>query len=430
MMKQATLQAIRGMNDILPENIPLWHYVENHLRQLSLAYGYQEIRTPLVEQVALFKRTIGEVTDIVEKEMYVFEDRNGDQLALRPEATASCVRAVIEHSLLYNQTQRLFYMGPMYRHERPQRGRYRQFYQFGMEAFGFAGPDIDVEMIAWTARLWKELGVDQYIKLQLNSLGDLASRQLYRSKLTEFLQKHYDELDEDSQRRLSSNPLRILDSKIPKTQQIIAEAPKLADYLTETSSQHFDSLKKLLNSCDIHFEVNPCLVRGLDYYTNTVFEWVTTSLGSQGTVCAGGHYDNLVEQLGGQATPAIGFSIGMERLLEVLQQHVTRLPTVFAPDAYFIIVGEQAEQHALKIAEMLRNSIPHFRLTVNCGAGSYKSQFKRADKSGASLALILGEDEVAAGKVAVKFLREDKPQATMDQNELKNFILEFTKGRK
>jgi len=420
-MKQK-IQAIRGMNDILPEVIHIWHYLEQQLRDLTASYGYQEIRMPLIEQVALFKRSIGEVTDIVEKEMYVFEDRNGDQLALRPEATASCVRAAIEHGLLYNQTQRLYYLGPMYRHERPQRGRYRQFYQFGMEAFGFEGPDIDVEMIAWTARLWTQLGLVGQVRLQLNSLGDAVSRQSYREALMTFLQTHHAELDADSQRRLITNPLRILDSKVPQTQQIIANAPKLIDYLSDESSRHFEKLQVLLKACNIPYEINPCLVRGLDYYTNTVFEWVTTSLGAQGTVCAGGHYDNMVEQLGGKAIPAIGFSMGMERVLEVLQQVATNIPDVRTPQIYLIAVGEQAMLQAVSVAEKLRNDCPWMKLIVNCGGGSYKSQFKRADKSGAKLAIIIGEEEAVQQQVAVKFLRREKQQVSLSQDDLAAFI--------
>jgi histidyl-tRNA synthetase len=417
------IQAIRGMNDILPDSIHCWHYLEAELRRLTAAYGYQEIRMPVVEQVALFKRGIGEVTDIVEKEMYVFEDRNGDHLALRPEATAGCVRAAIEHGLLHNQTQRLYYLGAMYRHERPQRGRYRQFYQFGMEAFGFSGPDIDVEMIAWIARLWKQLGLTEHLVLQLNSLGDVVARQQHREALTAFLQKHRDDLDADSQRRLDTNPLRILDSKVPQTQHIVAKAPMLIDYLAEPSLQHFENLKKQLDDCGIHYVVNPRLVRGLDYYTNTVFEWVTELLGAQSTVAAGGHYDNLVEQLGGKPTPAIGFSIGMERVLDVLQQCASNLPNHTMPQAYLIVVGEQAERQALCLAEKVRDCAPMLRMVVNCGGGSYKSQFKRADKSGADIAIVLGEEEASQHRVAVKFLRSDEEQVTIDQAKLAEFLM-------
>lgn len=416
------IQAIRGMNDILPDDIHRWHALEEQLRTLAAAYGYQEIRMPIVEQVGLFKRGIGEVTDIVEKEMYVFDDRNGDQLALRPEATAGCVRAAIEHGLLHNQTQRVYYLGPMYRHERPQRGRYRQFYQFGLEAFGFPGPDIDAEMIAWLARLWQQLGIADKLVLQLNSLGDAAARQAHRHALVAFLEKHQDDLDADSVKRLTTNPLRILDSKVPETQAIVAKAPQLIDYLSDASRQHFEQLKAMLEACDIRYHVNPCLVRGLDYYTNTVFEWVTDLLGAQSTVAAGGHYDTLVEQLGGKPIPALGFSIGMERLLEVMQQCADEEHHAPAPHVYFIVVGEVAQAQALPLAETLRNAIPMLQMIVHNGGGSYKSQFKRADKSGAQIAIILGDDEAAAKTVAVKFLREAREQVSLEQDKLADFL--------
>jgi histidyl-tRNA synthetase len=415
------IQAIRGMNDVLPEAISSWHFLEHTLRQLANCYAYQEVRLPIVEQYPLFKRTIGEVTDIVEKEMYVFTDRNGDQLALRPEGTAGCVRAAIEHGLLYNQVQKLWYMGPMFRHERPQKGRYRQFFQFGMEAFGFSGPDIDAEMIFLTARLWQSMGISSQVTLQLNSLGTPACRVRYRDALVDYFSRYPSDLDTDSQQRLLTNPLRILDSKNPAMQTLIAGAPTMLEFMDDESKQHFDGLCCYLKSANITFTINPRLVRGLDYYTKTVFEWVTDRLGSQGTVCAGGRYDGLVEQLGGQATPAFGFSLGMERLIGILEE-MSLTNADPGPHAYFILVGSAAERAGFILAEQLRTEVPALCLSTHCGGGSIKTQFKRADKSGALFALILGEDELATNTVTVKYLRENLPQQQINRNNLAEFI--------
>lgn len=410
-----TIQAIRGMNDILPDAIPYWHHIEATFRRIMAAYGYQEIRFPIVENTDLFKRSIGEVTDIVEKEMYTFDDRNGDSLTLRPEGTAVCVRAATEHGLLYNQTQRLWYMGPMFRHERPQRGRYRQFHQIGVEAFGMDGPDIDVELILLSARLLRELGLLEHVTLQLNSLGTSESRQIYRDALKDHLQLHHESLDEDSQRRLLTNPLRVLDSKNPALAQIIADAPKLSDYLDNDSRHHFDQLCGSLNHAGVRYEVNPCLVRGLDYYGKTVFEWVTDRLGAQGTVCAGGRYDGLVAHLGGRATPAVGFAAGIERLVELVREVAgERLPEV--PHVYLALMGEEASREGLRIAEQLRDHVSGLRVLTHCGGGGLKAQMKRADKSGAHYALLVGDDEIQSGLLTLKSLREasDQQQLTLD----------------
>ncbi|WP_088332457.1 histidine--tRNA ligase [Lacimicrobium sp. SS2-24] len=403
------IQAIRGMNDCLPEQSGAWQWVENKIRDLVAAYGYQEIRTPIVESTDLFKRSIGEVTDIVEKEMYTFEDRNGDSLTLRPEGTASCVRAGNEHGLLYNQQQRLWYMGPMFRHERPQKGRYRQFHQFGVEAFGLDGPDIDVEVILMSARLWQRLGISDQVTLEINSLGSNEARARYKDALVEFLERNESSLDEDSKKRMHSNPLRVLDSKNPDVQLLLADAPDLLEYLDEESTQHFHMLCERLTQLGIEYRVNSRLVRGLDYYNRTVFEWVTDALGAQGTICAGGRYDGLVEQLGGKATPAVGFAMGLERLvllLDALGKGEAR-PAV---EAYLCIMGEQAQPYAMKLAETLRDHLPQLRLQTHCGGGNFKKQLKRADKSGASLALIVGEEEAQQQQVSLKYLREDRPQ--------------------
>ena len=414
------IQAIRGMNDILPQQIRYWQYLEDSMRSLLAAYGYAEIRMPIVEKTELFKRSIGEVTDIVEKEMYTFGDRNGDSLTLRPEGTASCVRAAIQNGLL-NQAQKLWYIGPMFRHERPQKGRYRQFHQIGVEVYGLNGPDIDAELIFLTARLWKLLGLND-LELQINSLGSAQARANYRDILVEYFSAHKDQLDEDSQRRLHSNPLRILDSKNPEMQSLIEAAPRLHDHLDEESQAHFQQLTRLLEQVGIPFVVNPRLVRGLDYYNRTVFEWVTTQLGAQGTVCAGGRYDTLVEEIGGKASPAVGFAMGLERLVALLEdQAETQLPD-HNPHAYLMMMGEAATQKGWSVAEQLRDAVPGLRLQVHCGGGSFKSQFKKADKSGAQLALVLGEDEVANEQMTVKFLREDKPQTQVAQAELGEYL--------
>jgi histidyl-tRNA synthetase len=411
------IQAIRGMNDILPPLSQQWQEIESTLARIATAYGYEEIRFPIVEKTELFQRSIGEVTDIVEKEMYTFADRNGDSLTLRPEGTASCVRAANEHGLLYNQMRRLWYLGPMFRHERPQKGRCRQFHHFGVEAFGMQGPDIDAEIIFMAARIWQALGITQQLHLQINSLGTPEVRIAYRKHLVNYFNAHLAELDEDCQRRLHTNPLRILDSKNPHLQAIIAAAPALLEHLDEESLQHFEALKKLLDKANIQYTINPRLVRGLDYYNKTVFEWVTSDAVAQNTVCAGGRYDGLVAQLGGQTTPAVGFAIGLERLIALCENKPTeRL------DGYFISGSESLRQEAMIIAEQIRTEIPDFNLIVDCGTGGFKNQFKRADKSGAKIALILGEDEFKNGAITVKYLREERPQEHVLTKELANFL--------
>ena len=413
-----TIQAIRGMNDCLPEVSGTWQKVESVLRQVVANYGYQEIRTPIVESTDLFKRSIGEVTDIVEKEMYTFEDRNGDSLTLRPEGTASCVRAGNEHGLLYNQQQRLWYMGPMFRHERPQKGRYRQFHQFGVETYGIDGPDIDLEVILLSARLWKAFGIEKHVTLQVNSLGSNEARQAYRDTLIEYLKARADKLDEESLRRLETNPLRVLDSKNPDVQAAIADAPSLLDHLDEASKAHFDVLCERLTQAGIHFEVNPRLVRGLDYYNRTVFEWVTESLGAQGTVCAGGRYDGLVEQLGGKATPAVGFAMGIERLVLLLTTLNEDAQETSAADVYVTAMGDEAQGYAVQVAEHLRDTLPHARVMMHCGGGNFKKQLKRADKTGAQIALLLGSQEMQARQVGVKPLRDGQEQQTVAFDDL------------
>ena len=407
------IQAIRGMNDCLPEQTPVWQMLETTLRRVVSSYGYSEIRMPIVEMTNLFQRAIGEVTDVVEKEMYTFNDRNGDSLTLRPEGTAGCVRACIEHGLVYNQERRLWYVGPMFRHERPQKGRYRQFHQFGVEVFGLNGPDIDAELIMLTARLWRELGIEQFTTLQLNTLGSSAERAAYRDALVVFLEQHKESLDEESKRRMFSNPLRVLDTKSPQVQEILQHAPTLADYFGEETKAHFNGLKALLDAAGIAYQVNERLVRGLDYYNYTVFEWVTESLGAQGTICGGGRYDGLVEQLGGQATPAVGFAMGLERLTLMLEtlEKINNLPATV--DVYICMAGEGALTAGLLLAEQLRSERPQLRIMTHCGGGNFKKQMKRADKVAARIALILGETEVAEQKVTVKFLRDQVEQQTI-----------------
>ncbi|WP_336368184.1 histidine--tRNA ligase [Marinobacter sp. C2H3] len=415
----AKIQAIRGMNDILPEQTPVWQYVERTVRQVLGQYGYQEIRMPIVEQTDLFKRSIGEVTDIVEKEMYTFDDRNGDSLTLRPEGTAGCVRAAEQHGLLFNQTQRLWYTGPMFRHERPQKGRYRQFHQIGVECFGMAGPDIDAELLVLTARLWRALGLDGHTRLEINSIGSSDARKAFREALVAHLEPVKSQLDEDSQRRLQTNPLRILDTKDPSTRALLEDAPSLSDFLDEESRAHFDQLKALLDAAGIAYTVNPALVRGLDYYGKTVFEWVTDSLGAQGTVCAGGRYDGLVAQLGGKPTTAVGFAMGVERLILMLETLDLVPADVNADvDVYVMAMGEPAVGPAMALAERLRDGLPGHAVVMHCGGGSFKSQMKKADKSGARYAVILGENELAEGTAALKPLRSDEPQQSVSQNEL------------
>ena len=412
------IQAIRGMNDITPDDSVTWRALESIFEKTISSYGYEEIRFPIVEKTELFSRSIGEVTDIVEKEMYTFEDRNGDSLTLRPEGTASCVRACIENGMLHNQTQRLWYIGPMFRHERPQKGRYRQFHQIGVEAFGMTGPDIDAELILLTARLWRNIGLNN-LELQINSLGSSESRIRYRDILVDYLSKYESKLDDDSKRRLKSNPLRILDSKNPDMKQLISDAPKLQDHLDDESRAHFEGMKKILDHMGIKYVVNPQLVRGLDYYNQTVFEWVTTELGAQGTVCAGGRYDGLVEQLGGKNTPAAGFALGIERLVELVKD---KLNLDDERHIYFIVGDDSMLEKVTRISETLRNEFPTLRAIVHCGGGSFKSQFKRADKSRARLALIMGDDEFYNDTVSVKYLREDKSQQVLPVSELNDFV--------
>ncbi|EKO3611054.1 histidine--tRNA ligase [Vibrio metschnikovii] len=411
-----TIQAIRGMNDCLPTQSPLWQKVENAVKNVVSAYGYSEVRMPIVEMTPLFSRAIGEVTDVVEKEMYTFADRNGDSLSLRPEGTAGCVRAGIEHGLLYNQEQRLWYIGPMFRHERPQKGRYRQFHQCGVEVFGIDGPDVDAELIMMTARLWRELGIAEHVRLELNSIGSLAARADYRSALIEYLEQHQDVLDEDCKRRMYTNPLRVLDSKNPDVQAILGDAPELADYLDAESKQHFSGLCELLDAAGIEYTVNQRLVRGLDYYNRTVFEWITESLGSQGTVCGGGRYDGLVEQLGGKATPAVGFAMGLERLV-LMMETLGNTDVRRSVDVYIVTAGEGTTMAGMKLAEQLREQVPGLRVMNHCGGGNFKKQFKRADKVGAAVALVLGENEIAEKTVVLKDLLGGQ-QTTLSQTDI------------
>ncbi|MEE9551699.1 MAG: histidine--tRNA ligase [Gammaproteobacteria bacterium] len=410
------IQAIRGMHDILPDQTAQWQFIEHTVVNILNRYGYREIRLPVVEKTELFARSIGELTDIVSKEMYTFTDRNGDKLTLRPEGTAGCVRAGIEHGLFHNQIQKLWYAGPMFRHERPQKGRQRQFHQIGVEAFGLSGPDIDAEMILMCARLWQELGLKE-VSLQLNTLGTVTARNQYREELVAYFAHYKDQLDEDNQRRLKSNPLRILDSKDPDIQDLIIAAPTIDKHLDQESTEHFTGLKAILDEAGIKYEINPCLVRGLDYYGKTVFEWNTDRLGAQGTVCAGGRYDMLVEHFGGKATPACGFAIGLERLIDLIQtssQETMEDP----PHAYFILVGDTATRAGMKLAESLRTDLPHLRLLTNCGGGGIKNQFKRADKSRADFALILGDDELESRAVGLKSLRTQAEQETIAWDDL------------
>lgn len=411
------MQAIRGMKDYLPEQTRLWQWMERHIREVVASYGYDEIRTPIVESTDLFKRSIGEVTDIVEKEMYTFADRNGDSLTLRPEGTASCVRAGNEHGLLYNQQQRLWYMGPMFRHERPQKGRYRQFHQFGVESFGIASADIDAEVILLSARLWQRFGISNQLRLEINSLGSNAARDRYRHALLGYLMQYQAELDAESVSRLHTNPLRILDSKHPAVQQIVAKAPKFSEYLDEESAVHFQQLCARLDALGIQYQVNERLVRGLDYYNRTVFEWITNDLGSQGAVCAGGRYDGLVGQLGGKDTCAVGFAMGLERLALLLQQQ-PEMSMPAAVDVYIAALGSEAEIYAVKTAEQLRNSHLAIRIQNHCGGGNFKKQLKRADKSGAKVALVFGESEVANEQVVLKFLRDNSQQQVIPVADL------------
>lgn len=391
------------MNDCLPTQSPLWQKLENTVKNVISAYGYNEVRMPIVEETNLFSRAVGEETDVVSKEMYTFEDRNGDSLTLRPEGTAGCVRSCIQNSLINRDEQRLWYMGPMFRHERPQKGRYRQFHQCGVEVFGLNGPDVDAELIMMTARLWRELGIDKHVRLELNSIGSQEDRADYRTALVAFLEQHIDVLDEDCKRRMHTNPLRVLDTKNPDIQAILGDAPRLSEYLGEESKAHFAGLCELLDAAGIEYTVNERLVRGLDYYNRTVFEWITESLGAQGTVCGGGRYDGLVEQLGGKPTPAVGFAMGLERL--VLMLETLELTDVRrSVDVYVVTAGEGTMMAGMKLAEQLREAISGVRVMNHFGGGNFKKQFKRADKVGAVVALVLGENEVADNTVVLKDL--------------------------
>ena len=417
------IQAIRGMNDVLPAESHQWEYFENVLRGWLHDYGYQNIRTPIVESTPLFVRSIGEVTDIVEKEMYSFTDSlNGDPLTLRPEGTAGTLRAVVEHNLLYNTTQKLWYTGPMFRHERPQKGRYRQFHQIGVEALGMHGPDIDAEIIAMTAELWRRLGLADSVRLEINTLGNKEERAAHREALIQYLEGHVDILDEDGKRRLYSNPLRVLDTKNPALQAMANAAPRLTDYLGEESRRHYDGWKALIAALGIEFVENPRLVRGLDYYNQSVFEWVTTELGSQGTVCAGGRYDGLIEQLGGKPAPGIGFGMGMERVLLLLAEK-NLLPARRSVDAFIVNQGEGATAYGMQLAQQLRQA--GLSVVQHMGEASFKSQMKKADGSGAVVALIIGENEVAAGQVVVKPLRAELPQETVSAANLAATVARF-----
>lgn len=417
------IQAIRGMNDVLPAQTGAWRWLERTLAESMAQYGYAEIRFPIVESTSLFRRSIGDVTDIVEKEMYSFTDLNGESITLRPEGTAGCVRACLEHGLLHNQQQRLWYMGPMFRHEKPQKGRYRQFCQFGVEAFGIAGVGIELELLALTARLWERLGIREHLALEVNTIGTLAERYRYRELLVEWFSANRDALDEDSVRRLDKNPMRILDSKNPALREIISAAPKFQDVLEPESRAHFDALCKGLDALGLNYRVNPHLVRGLDYYGHTVFEWVTDRLGSQATVCAGGRYDALVEHLGGSVTPAVGFALGMERLLLLLESCGITETDDGSPLVYMICADGAPQLHALRLAETLRSSLGGAGVVVNTGGGSFKSQFKKADRSGARFALVLGEEECACGTVGLKDLREGGEQTSVSESLIATLLL-------
>ncbi|MDP3562374.1 MAG: histidine--tRNA ligase [Legionellaceae bacterium] len=421
------IQAIRGMNDILPEQSYAWRNLESIFAQCLQSYGYQEIRLPLLESTQLFKRTIGEVTDIVEKEMYTFNDLNEESISLRPEGTAGCVRACLEHGLLHNQQQKLWYTGPMFRHEKPQKGRYRQFNQFGVEAFGIPGVGIELELILICKRLWATLGVADSVHLEINTLGELSERQAYRQLLIDYFKSHNSMLDEDSKRRLDRSPMRILDSKNPDMKSLIQNAPKLIDVLSETSRNHFNELCAGLDALGVAYRVNPVLVRGLDYYGHTVFEWVTEHLGSQATVCAGGRFDKLIEQLGGNSSPAVGFALGVERLLLLQESVGVNSQQEPASDVFIITDGFNALQRALVLAESLRNACD-LNVTVNTSDARFKSQFKRADKSGARLALILGEDELTQQIIGVKDLRQTVEQKNINQSDLNEYLKSFFAG--
>ena len=413
------LQAIRGMHDILMHEIPKWQFVEKSIKNILDQYGYKEIRLPILEKTELFKQTIGDNTDIVSKEMYSFDDKNKMSLTLRPEGTASCVRAGIEHGLFHNKTQRLWYMGPMFRYEKPQKGRQRQFHQLGVEAFGLTGPDVDLEQIMICSRIWEKLNIKN-INLEINSIGSPQSRLKYREVLVDYFTDHKDKLDDDCLVRLKKNPLRLLDSKNPDMKSLITNAPSISEYLDAESSNHFTGLKEILDNSDIKYNINHKLVRGLDYYEKTVYEWTTCELGAQDTVCAGGRYDNLVEKHGSSPTPAVGFAIGIERLLELID--FEKVTDSSIPHIYLIISGGKSKSDGLLLAEKIRDQKPYIKVLTNCGDGSLKSQFKKADKSGAKIAMILGEDELEKKQLTVKYLREEKPQITIGWSEISNFL--------
>ena len=415
----STINSIRGMHDTLPQDMHLWHALEDTVRRVLTSYGYDEIRIPVVEKTEVFSRAIGDATDVVEKEMYTFEDRNGDRLSLRPEGTAGVVRAVLQNGLLYAQPLRLWYMGQMFRRERPQKGRTRQFHQVGAEVFGAPGPDVDAELLAMCQRIWQELGLPA-LRLEVNSLGTADERSAYRDRLHAFLAERQDRLDDDSRRRLERNPLRILDSKNPAVQDVLADAPVLADFLGAESRDYFDGFLALLDGFGIEYQVNPRLVRGLDYYSHAVFEWITDQLGAQGTVCAGGRYDGLVEIQGGRPWPGVGFAMGQERLIELMREHAE--PERQSPHAYLVMAGAETTARGLQLAERLRDEVPLLRIQSNLSGGSFKAQFKRADRSGAALALVLGEDELASGTVTGKYLREDRSQEQVDAERLGDWL--------
>ncbi|KZN14095.1 histidinol dehydrogenase [Marinomonas sp. TW1] len=410
------------MNDILPDQSSVWLYLEKTVADVVKSYGYQQIRFPIVENTELFKRGVGETTDIVEKEMYTFDDRNGESLTLRPEGTASCVRAADQAGLLFNQVQRLWYTGPMFRYERPQKGRYRQFHQIGVESFGMASADIDAELIVLSAKLWQQLGLIEHVELQLNTIGLAAEREAFKTNLVTYLTEYKDQLDEDSQRRLTTNPLRILDSKDAKTQEILKKAPSLDDFIGEESRAHFDRLQAILTANNVPFVINNSLVRGLDYYGKTVFEWVTTHLGAQATICAGGRYDGLVEQLGGKATPAVGFAMGVERLILLLET-LDLVPEVakYQTDVFMISLGEEAELASSVLAEQIREANPTMVVLRHCGGGNFKNQMKKADRSGAAMTVIIGQDEVDQGICQVKQMRTGE-QASCSIDELPSYL--------
>jgi histidyl-tRNA synthetase len=422
----ASIKAIRGMNDILPDQTPLWQFFEAQVKSVFDQYGYQEIRMPVAEKTDLFCRSIGEATDVVEKEMYTFADRNGDNMTLRPEGTASCVRAALEHGLTYNQVQRLWYHGPMFRYERPQKGRQRQFHQFGAEVYGIDGPDVDAELIIMTARLWRQLGLQDAVTLQLNTLGSATARAAYRTDLVAFLKINMDKLDADSQRRVTTNPLRVLDSKDSNTQAVLDGAPDFYGYLDDESRVHFERLRELLDAAGIAYVVNPRLVRGLDYYCKTVFEWVTDKLGAQGTVCGGGRYDGMIEQLGGKPTPAVGWAMGVERMILLLQE-MQQEPAGLGQqaDVYLAHIGDAASLRTMQLAEQLRSDIPNLRLLWHCGGGSLKNQMKKADRCGAKLALIMGEDELAQGQIQIKPLQGQGQQKSISLDQVLAHVAEL-----